>query len=85
MQFICISHFLVKNGLSISFYKERGAHPSCRLPSDGDRVGVSSEDPNVLLHPLESSDLVQEAPVPLGMFVSSALNDTHVNQNIVSN
>lgn len=46
---------------------------SCRFSSYGDSLWVTAEGLNIFLHPSQSCQLVQEPPVALSVFVSSAL------------
>ncbi len=43
------------------------AHPSSRLAKDGDIARITTEGGDVLLHPLEDSDLVEQAAVGVSL------------------
>src|SRR6059058_141009 len=43
------------------------AHPSSRLAKDGDVAGIATEGGDILLHPLEGSDLVEQAAVGVSL------------------
>lgn len=46
---------------------------SCRFSSDSDSLRIASEGLNISLHPSQSCQLIQETPVSLSVFISSAL------------